>query len=72
MELKITKNELEKVNKKLNDVNGVITMIANAVNKLLNEVAVTNQVKEYFTLIFRWLSYSEEKIGEIFNEREKR
>lgn len=72
IELKITKNELEKVNKKLNDVNGVITMIANAVNKLLNEVAVTNQVKEYFTLIFRLLSYSEEKIGEIFNEREKR
>ena len=72
IELKITKSELEKMNKKLNDVNGVITMISNAVNKLLNEVQVTNQVKEYFTLIFRLLSYSEEKIASIFNEREKR
>ena len=72
IELKITKSELEKMNKKLNDFNGVITMISNAVNKLLNEVQVTNQVKEYFTLIFRLLSYSEEKIASIFNEREKR
>ena len=70
-ELKAAKNEIDRVTKKMNDANGILITIGNAIIKLMNEIQMTNQIKEYFILIFRLLTFSEEKIARLFGEKEK-
>ena len=55
----------------MNDANGILITIGNAIIKLMNEIQMTNQIKEYFILIFRLLTFSEEKIARLFGEKEK-
>ena len=70
-DLKIYKNEIEKLNKKLTDLNDVLSTISNAISKLFQEVQYTYKGKELFNLIFKLLNYSEDKIHKMFNEKEK-
>ena len=70
-ELKAAKNEIDRITKKMNDANGILITIGNAIIKLMNEIQMTNQIKEYFILIFRLLTFSEEKIARLFGEKEK-
>jgi len=71
IELKQYKNEIEKLNKKLNDVNDIITTLSSAIIKLFFEVQYSNKGKELFNLIFKLLNYSEDKIYKLFSEKEK-
>ena len=71
IELKQSKNEIEKLNKKLNDVNDIVTTLSSAINKLFYEVQYSNKGKELFILIFKLLNYSEDKIYKLFSEKEK-
>ena len=71
VELKQSKNEIEKVNQKLNDVNDIVTTLSSAINKLFYEVQYSNKGKELFNLIFKLLNYSEDKIYKLFSEKEK-
>ena len=71
LELKQCKNEVEKLNKKLTDVNDVLSTISSAISKLFQEVQYSNKGKELFTLIFKLLNYTEDKINKMFLEKEK-
>ena len=71
LELKQSKNEIEKLNKKLTDLNDVLSTIGSAISKLFQEVQYSNKGKELFNLIFKLLNYSEDKIHKMFNEKEK-
>jgi N-terminal acetyltransferase B complex non-catalytic subunit len=65
------KNEVEKLKKKLNDANDILITVSNALIKLLNEVNLNTKIKDLFTLIFRLLNYTEDKINKLFSEKEK-
>ena len=71
IELKHYKNEVEKLNKKLNDVNDILSTLSSAIYKLFQEVQYTNKGKELFILIFKLLNYTEDKINKLFAEKEK-
>ena len=71
LDLKKYKNDCEKLKKKLNDANDILITVTNALIKLLNEVNLNNKIKDLFTLIFRLLNYTEEKINKLFSEKEK-
>ena len=71
IELKHSKNEVEKLNKKLNDVNDILSTLSSAIYKLFQEVQYTNKGKELFILIFKLLNYTEDKINKLFAEKEK-
>ena len=71
IELKHYKNEVEKLNKKLNDVNDILSTLSSATYKLFQEVQYTNKGKELFILIFKLLNYTEDKINNLFAEKEK-
>ena len=71
IELKQSKNEIEKLNKKLTDLNDVLSTISSAISKLFQEVQYTNKGKELFNLIFKLLNYSEDTIHKMFTEKEK-
>ena len=71
LELKQSKNEIEKLNKKLTDLNDVLSTISSAISKLFQEVQYTNKGKELFNLIFKLLNYSEDTIHKMFTEKEK-
>lgn len=52
-------------------MNGVFATICGAIEKLFSEVNVnTVQIKEYFTLIFKVLNYSDKQISKLFKEKE--
>ncbi len=71
IELKHYKNEVEKLNKKLNDANDILSTLSSAIYKLFQEVQYTNKGKELFILIFKLLNYTEDKINKLFAEKEK-
>ena len=71
IELKQSKNEIEKLNKKLTDLNDVLSTIGSAISKLFQEVQYSNKGKELFNLIFKLLNYSEDTIHKMFTEKEK-
>ena len=71
IELKQSKNEIEKLNKKLTDLNDVLSTISSAISKLFQEVQYSNKGKELFNLIFKLLNYSEDTIHKMFTEKEK-
>ena len=71
IELKHYKNEVEKLNKKLNDANDILSTLSSAIYKLFQEVQYTNKGKELFILIFKLLNYTEDKINNLFAEKEK-
>ena len=71
LELKQSKNEIEKLNKKLTDLNDVLSTISSAISKLFQEVQYSNKGKELFNLIFKLLNYSEDTIHKMFIEKEK-
>ena len=71
IELKQSKNEIEKLNKKLTDLNDVLSTISSAISKLFQEVQYSNKGKELFNLIFKLLNYSEDAIHKMFTEKEK-
>ena len=63
-QLKIDENKDKKV-----DIN--ITII-NALTNLLNEINLTNKIKEYFDIIFKLLGLNEENINKIYNNRKNK
>ena len=63
-QLKINQNKDKKV-----DIN--ITII-NALTNLLNEINLTNKIKEYFDIIFKLLGLNEENINKIYNNRKNK
>ena len=72
IELKQYKNECEKLNKKLIDINEVIETISNAFCKLFYEVEqYSNKGKELFVLVFKLLNYNDDTINKMFSEKEK-
>ena len=71
LDIKKYKNECEKLKKKLNDANDILITVTNALIKLLNEVNLNTKIKDLFTLIFRLLNYTEDKINKLFSEKEK-
>ena len=58
----------EKKDKKV-DIN--ITLI-NALTNLLNEINLTNKIKEYFDIIFKLLGLNEENINKIYNNKKNK
>jgi hypothetical protein len=68
-ELRVIKSQNEKMWKKISNFSGIINTIANIFEKLVNEITLNVQVKEYFILIFRILNYSEDKINTIMSSK---
>ena len=68
-ELRVIKSQNEKMRKKISNFSGIINTIANIFEKLVNEITLNVQVKEYFILIFRILNYSEDKINTIMSSK---
>ena len=66
------KMKMERMEKKILELNEIINTVTNAISKLMNEVTLTNQVKEYFMLILRLLNVNEDKIKKMLKEKENR
>ena len=64
--------KMERMEKKILELNEIINTVTNAISKLMNEVTLTNQVKEYFMLILRLLNVNEDKIKRMLKEKENR
>ena len=66
------KMKMERMEKKILELNEIINTVTNAISKLMNEVTLTNQVKEYFMLILRLLNVNEDKIKRMLKEKENK
>ena len=66
------KMKMERMEKKILELNEIINTVTNAISKLMNEITLTNQVKEYFMLILRLLNVNEDKIQRMLKEKENK